>query len=86
MGFMARSLLTAPWLQSGLVLLLLLLLVHLFVYRPTVIRMIRLLDSDGFDSAEYQAAAHREARLGITMTVVMIVVVFLMVMKPGLWS
>ena len=46
MGFMARALFATPWLISGMRRLLLLLLLHLFVYRPTVIRMIRLLDSE----------------------------------------
>jgi uncharacterized membrane protein len=86
MGFMARPLLAAPWFHSGLLLLVLLLLAHLFVYRPTVLRMIRLLDSEGIASPDYQAAAQREVRLGIAMTVVMIVVVYLMVVKPALWG
>lgn len=86
MGFTARPLFRAPWLISGMLLLLLLLLAHLFVYRPTVSRMIRLLDTEGIDSPAFVAAAHREARLGIAMTVVMIFVVFLMVVKPALWG
>jgi hypothetical protein len=32
-------------------------------------RLIELLDREGFDSPSYQAAAAREARLGITMVV-----------------
>lgn len=86
MGFLAPSLFTAPWLMSGMILLALLFLVHLLVYRPTVLRMIRLLQSEGMGSSSYQAAAHWEANLGIGMTIVMVVVVFLMVVKPGLWG
>ena len=51
-----------------------------------MIRMIRLLDTEGMDSPAFAAAGHREARLGIAMTVVMIFVVFLMVVKPALWG
>lgn len=86
MGSIARPLFAAPWLISGLILLLLLLLANLLVYRPTVIRMIRLLDSEPMSSPAYEAAAHREARLGIAMVAVMIIVIFLMVVKPALWS
>lgn len=62
-----------------------LLLAHLFVYRPTVLRMIRLLETEGIDAPSYQAAAHLEARLGIVLTLALVAVVFLMVVKPALW-
>lgn len=51
-----------------------------------MLRMIRLLESDGINSPAFEAAAHREARLGLAMVAVMVVVVFLMVVKPALWS
>jgi uncharacterized membrane protein len=86
MAFLAPSLFRVAWMNLGMILFFLLLLVHLLVYRPTVIRMIRLLETQDINSSEYQAAAHREANLGIGMTVVMIVVVYLMVIKPGLWN
>jgi uncharacterized membrane protein len=86
MGFLSPPLFTAPWMMSGMILLALLFLVHLLVYRPTVLRMIRLLQSEGIESPSYQAAAGREAKLGIALTIVMVGVVFLMVVKPGLWS
>ena len=77
---------TAPWLLTGLGLFVVLILAHVFVYRPTLRRMIQLLDRDGFDSPGYQAAAAREANLGIALVVLMVVIVFVMVVKPGLWA
>jgi hypothetical protein len=67
-------------------LLAVLLVVNLMVYRPTVLRMIRLLQSEGPQSPAYRAAAGREANVGIAMVVIMVLVVFLMVVKPALWS
>jgi uncharacterized membrane protein len=86
MAFLARPLFRTAWVISGMVLFFLLLVVHLRVYRPTVRRMIALLETHDVNSPEYQAAAHREANLGIGMTVVMILVVYLMVLKPALWN
>jgi uncharacterized membrane protein len=86
MVLIVRAWLTAPWLLTGLALFVLLVLVHLFVYRPTLRRQIQLLEREGFDSPNYQAAAGREANLGIAMVVLMVVIVFLMVVKPGLWT
>jgi uncharacterized membrane protein len=77
---------TLSWLIAGQGLFVLLLLAHMLVYRPTLRRMIELLDREGMDSRNYQAAASREAKLGITMVVVMIAIVYLMVVKPTLWT
>ena len=86
MGFMARPLMGAPWYVSGMLLLALLLLIHLLVYRPAVLRMMHLLEREGLESPGYQAAAGREANIGIAMTATMVAIVFLMVVKPRLWS
>jgi uncharacterized membrane protein len=86
MGFIARPLMGAPWYVSGMLLLALLLLIHLLVYRPAVLRMMHLLEREGLESPGYQAAAGREANIGIAMTATMVAIVFLMVVKPRLWS
>src|SRR5947207_1311521 len=52
-------LLETRWLVSALVLYVILLVVGLFVYSPTLRRQIALLDSSGPTSAEYLAAASR---------------------------
>ena len=55
-------------------------------YRPTLRCMIDLLDREGLESPNYQRAASLEAKLGIAMTVLMVIIVFVMVVKPRLWA
>jgi uncharacterized membrane protein len=86
MATIVRPWFTGPWLLAGLVLFVVLVLAHVFGYSPTLRQMIRLLDSEGVGGPGYQAAAHREARLGIAMILVMVAIVFLMVVKPRLWA
>ena len=86
MALIARAWLTAPWLITALVLFVVVVLVHLLAYRPVLSRLIELLDREGIESASYRAAADREMRLGITLVLLMVVIVFLMVVKPGLWA
>jgi uncharacterized membrane protein len=86
MAFMVRAWLTAPWLLTALAVFAVVALLHLLAYRPVLNRLIELLDREGIDSPSYQAAAGREMRLGISMVVLMVIIVFLMVVKPGLWA
>ena len=76
---------TLPWLLTGQALFVILVVAHRFGYSPTLRRMIDLLDREGIESPNYQAAAGREAWLGIALIVLMVVIVFVMVVKPPLW-
>lgn len=78
--------LTTPWLLTALVLYVLVVLVGLLGYTPTLRRQIQVLESEGFSSLTYQALARRGTLLGIILAVLTIVIVFLMVVKPGLWA
>ena len=49
-------------------------------------RQIHILDSEGFNSPSYQALARRGRTLGIVLAVLVVVIVFLMVVKPELWA
>ena len=86
MVFVVRLPLTTPWLLTSLVLYVLVMLVGLLGYTPTLRRQIQLLDSEGFQSPHYQALAGRGTRLGVVLAVLVIGIVFLMVVKPGLWA
>jgi uncharacterized membrane protein len=86
MALIVRAWLSTPWLLTGLALFVAVVLMHILAYRPVLSRLIELLDREGIESASYKAAADREMRLGLTMVALMIVIVFLMVVKPGLWS
>jgi uncharacterized membrane protein len=76
---------TLSWLIAGQVMFVVLVVAHVLVYRPTLRRMIDLLDREGMESPNYQRAASIEAKLGITMVVLMVTIVFFMVVKPMLW-
>jgi uncharacterized membrane protein len=73
MVFIARFPLTIP-------------LVGLLGYTPTLRRQIQLLESEGFQSPNYQVLARRGIILGVVLAVLVIAIVFLMVVKPGLWA
>ncbi|MEW5757325.1 MAG: DUF2269 family protein [Pseudomonadota bacterium] len=86
MVFIVKLPLTTPWLMTALVLYVLAVLVGLLGYTPTLRRQIQLLDREGFQSPRYQALARRGAMLGVVLAVLVMVIVFLMVVKPGLWG
>ena len=86
MAFLAPIPLKTPWLLSGLTLYVIAGLLGAFGYTPIVKRQIQLLDSEGFKSPNYQAVADRARLLGILVGVDVIIIVFLMVVKPALWG
>ena len=86
MVFVIRLPLTTPWLLMAFVLYILVVLVGLLGYTPTLRRQIQILDSEGFQSPTYQALARRGTRLGAVLAFLVIVIVYLMVVKPGLWG
>ncbi len=86
LAFLAPIPLTTPWLLSGLTLYVIAGLLGAFAYTPIVKRQIQLLDSEGFDSPNYQAVAKKARSLGIVVGVDIIIIVFLMVVKPALWG
>jgi uncharacterized membrane protein len=86
MAFTVPIPLTAPWLLTALILYILAALLGIIAYAPVVRRQIQLLESKGFDSPDYQAVAKRSTLFGILVTVDVILIVFLMVVKPALWG
>ena len=86
MVFTAGLSMTTPWLLTSMILFVVMVLAHLLWYSRIIRQLIRLLDREGLSSPSYQTVAAREANLGIALVVVMIVIVFLMVVKPGLWA
>lgn len=86
MVFSIRLPLTTPWLLTALILYVLVVLVGLLGFTPTLGRQIQFLDSEGVNSHNYQAFARRATILGVILGILVIIIVFLMVVKPGLWS
>jgi uncharacterized membrane protein len=81
--FIAGIPLTTPWIAGGLALWLVLIVVGAAVYSPTLRKQIAALEAGGPDSAEYRALAARGRTVGILLAVIVVVIVFLMVVKPG---
>jgi len=86
MVFTGRIPLTVPWLLSALVLYVVLVIVGLVGYTPTLKRQIQLAESQGFHSTEYQTVARRGVMIGVALAILAIAIVFLMVVKPSLWA
>lgn len=71
------------WIALSIGLWLVLIVVGLGVYTPTLRDQIRVLESEGPGSEEYQRIAARGRTLGIVLGIIVIVIVFLMVTKPA---
>jgi hypothetical protein len=61
-------------------------LVGVLGYTPTLKKQIQLLDSPGFASGDYKAAAGRGIVLGVVLAVLVVAIIFFMVVKPTLWT
>src|SRR5206468_3035121 len=86
MAFIQPWPLTTPWLLVSLILFVINLLLGFLVYTPTLRRQIRLAESEGPQSTEYEDAARRGMVLGMILSVFTLIILFMMVVKPGLWS
>jgi uncharacterized membrane protein len=71
------------WIALSIGLWLVLIVVGLGVYTPTLRDQIRVLESEGPGSEEYRRLSSRGRTLGIVLGIIVIVIVFLMVTKPA---
>lgn len=71
------------WIAAALVLYVILVLVALIGYSPTMKRQIAALESGGPDSRQYLQLTQRGTIIGAVLMVDVLVIVFLMVVKPG---
>ena len=81
--FIAGIPLTTPWILGALVLYALLIVLGAGVYTPTLRRQIAALDTGGPESPAYRSLAARGQTTGIVLALIVVVIVFLMVTKPG---
>lgn len=77
---------TTPWLQLGIVLFVILVVIAAAGYTPTLRRQIEALQTGGANSPEFQRLAGRATGLGITLVVIAVLIVFVMVSKPTRWG
>ena len=71
------------WVAAGVGLWVVLIFVGLGFYTPTLRDQIRILESEGPGSEEYQRLSARGRSLGILLGVIVVAIVFLMVVKPA---
>ena len=79
------SLLTS-WITIPLILVIVVTVLGIAVYSPALRRQILEAEADGPTSASYQTAARRARLSGALATVLVVAIVFVMVVKPVLWS
>lgn len=70
------------WIAGSIGLWLVLIFVGLGVYTPTLRDQIRVLESEGPGSEEYQRLSARGRSVGIVLGIIVVAIVFLMVTKP----
>ena len=77
---------TTPWLLTSLILYVIAVALAAASYTPTLRRQIAALAAGGANSAEYQQLAARGTQIGILISILIVVIVFMMVTKPTLWG
>lgn len=78
--------LNTPWIMTALILYATATILGMAVFVPIFRRQIRLLESEGAESPAYKAAADLATVLGIVVGIEVIIITFLMVVKPALWA
>ncbi len=86
MAFTLPVPLTTPWLLTALILYAAVALFGIFAYAPLMRRQIKLLEAEGFESAAYKDISGRSTLVGLLTVLIVVIIVFLMVVKPPLWS
>jgi uncharacterized membrane protein len=86
MAFILPIPLTTPWLLTALILYAIATLLGMAVFVPVFRRRLELLETEGLESPKYKAAAKRSTVLGIIVGIDVVMIVFLMVVKPALWG
>ena len=86
MAYLGKIPLTTPWVLTGLILYVVVVVIAAVGYTPTLRRQIAALDAGGPKSPEYRRLEARSTQLGILLAVVVVIIVFMMVTKPALWG
>jgi uncharacterized membrane protein len=75
--------LTTFWIAAAIALWLIAMISGLALYTPTLRRQIAAFEASGAQSAEYRALDQRSTVYGIAIAVVVLLILLLMVFKPG---
>jgi len=71
-----------PWLLMALVLYVLVVMLGMLGFTPSLRRQIETLERDGLDSEAYMTLATRSQTLGAVIGVLVVAIIYLMVFKP----
>jgi uncharacterized membrane protein len=85
MALTVRIPLTTPWLLTSMILYVIAALLGIFAYAPLMRRQRQILATDGIESPAYSAVARTGRLLGRVVALDVLIIVFLMVVKPPLW-
>jgi uncharacterized membrane protein len=77
---------TTPWLLTAIVLYVIVVILGVFGFMPTLKRQIALAEAGQASSSEFGILAGRARLVGIVLAVLVVAITFLMVVKPGLWA
>ena len=83
MVFLSRIPLTTFWIAAALVLWLIAMVSGLALYTPALRRQLEALEASGPQSEAYRALDRRSSAYGIAIAVVVLLILVLMVFKPG---
>ena len=86
MALIAPIPLTTPWLLTAVVLYTAAALMGILVYAPAARKQRQILETIGVGAPQYKDISDRTTLLGIVVTVDVLIIVFLMVVKPPLWG
>ncbi len=86
MAFMIPIPLNTPWLTTALILYATATLLGMGAFVPLFRHQIRLLEREGAESPAYRRAFRLVTALGIVVGVEVLIIMFLMVVKPALWA
>ena len=86
MTFVGGIPLSTPWISLALTLYIVLLLIGIFGYSPTLRRQVTMAEAGETQSEAFAALARRGTILGIVLAVLALAITFLMVVKPPLWA
>ncbi|MBI5965385.1 MAG: DUF2269 family protein [Chloroflexi bacterium] len=78
--------LTTPWILTALILYGVLSIVGLAIYSPTLKKQIVLAESAGPTAPEYKKVSFRSNAIGVALNIIVLIVIYLMVVKPNLWG
>lgn len=72
------------WIAAGLVLFVVLTVIALAVFTPTLRKQIAIVEAGETDTDEYRRLAKRSSVVGAILGVIVVIIIFLMVTKPTL--